>query len=221
MADVAHAAAVSQGTLYNYVESKEALFYLILDRGFSDTPMPAPPQLPIRTQPMEAIVRRLSERMTSEFRLPTLDRALAQRKVADPSAELEAVVREYYEVIARLRRAIDLIERSAVDLPEFAEQLYIKMRRGRIDHLTRYLESRIALGVFRPLPDPPTAARLLLETVVWFARHRHNTPDSTMITDAAALDTTVDFLVKGLLAHPSSTAARVMKKKSVGVRSKR
>jgi hypothetical protein len=116
-----------------------------------------------------------------------------------------------------LRRAIDLIERSAVDLPEFAEQLYIKMRRGRIDHLTRYLESRIALGLFRPLPDPPTTARLLLETVVWFARHRHNTPDSAMITDAAAVDTTVDFLVNGLLAHPSSTAARVMKKKSVGV----
>jgi hypothetical protein len=38
-----------------------------------------------------------------------------------------------------------------------------------------------------------------------------------MITDAAAVDTTVDFLVNGLLAHPSSTAARVMKKKSVGV----
>jgi AcrR family transcriptional regulator len=217
MADVAHAAGVSQGTLYNYVESKEALFYLILDRGFSKAPMSAPPELPIRTQPMEAIVRRLSERMTSEFHLPTLDRALAQRKVADPRGELEAVVREYYEVIARLRRAIDLIERSAVDLPEFAEQLYIKMRRGRIDHLTRYLESRIALGLFRPLPDPPTTARLLLETVVWFARHRHNTPDSAMITDAAAVDTTIDFLVNGLLAHPSSTAARVMKKKSVGV----
>jgi AcrR family transcriptional regulator len=38
MADVARAAGVSQGTLYNYVESKEALFYLILDRGFNRKP---------------------------------------------------------------------------------------------------------------------------------------------------------------------------------------
>src|SRR5437016_13607302 len=77
MADVARAASVSQGTLYNYVESKEALFYLILDRGFSDAPPPARSELPIRTPPMDAIVRRLGERMASEFRLPTLDRAIA------------------------------------------------------------------------------------------------------------------------------------------------
>src|SRR5437660_7422083 len=110
MADVARAASVSQGTLYNYVESKEALFYLILDRGFSDAPPPARSELPIRTPPMDAIVRRLSERMACEFRLPTLDRAIAARTVADARAELEAVLREYYEVMARTRRGADLIE---------------------------------------------------------------------------------------------------------------
>jgi AcrR family transcriptional regulator len=221
MADVARAAAVSQGTLYNYVESKEALFYLILERGFGSAPPPDSGQLPIRTQPMDAIVRRISERMASDFRLPTLERAIAARQVVDARAELEAVIREYYQVVAQVRRAFDLIERSAVDLPEFAELLYIKTRRGRIERLTRYLESRISRGLFRPLPDPPTAARLILETVVWFARHRHNSPDSAMITDAAALDTTVDFLVNGLLAHPSPAVARTAKKKRGRVRSER
>jgi len=159
--------------------------------------------------------------MASDFRLPTLERAIAARQVVDARAELEAVIREYYQVVAQVRRAFDLIERSAVDLPEFAELLYIKTRRGRIERLTRYLESRISRGLFRPLPDPPTAARLILETVVWFARHRHNSPDSAMITDAAALDTTVDFLVNGLLAHPSPAVARTAKKKRGRVRSER
>jgi hypothetical protein len=59
------------------------------------------------------------------------------------------------------------------------------------------------MGAVRPLPDVPTAARLILETVVWFARHRHNSPDSAMIGEAAALETTVDFLVSGLLAPPA------------------
>lgn len=221
MADVARAASVSQGTLYNYVESKEALFYLILDRGFSNAPPPAHQELPIRTPPMEAIVRRLRERMASEFRLPALDRAIAARTVTDPRAELEAVIREYYEVMARTRRAADLIERSAIELPEFAAQLFVKGRRGLIDRLTRYIEGRIALGVFRPLPDPPTAARLFLETVVWFARHRHTTPDSAMISDEAALNTTIDFLLNGLLVSPASPGARTAKTKRRSFRRKR
>ncbi|HVN29140.1 MAG TPA: helix-turn-helix domain-containing protein, partial [Candidatus Binataceae bacterium] len=184
MSDVARAAGVSQGTLYNYVESKEALFYLILDRSFrEDALLPARNQLPIRTPAMDAIVSRFAEQMAAEFRLPVLQRALSERRVVDARTELEAVVREYYEAMARTRRALDLIERSTVDLPELAEQLYLKIRRGRIDKLARYIESRIALGEFRPLPDPPTAARLLLETVAWFARHRHNTADSAMISD--------------------------------------
>src|SRR6202035_4195065 len=138
MADVARAASVSQGTLYNYVESKEALFYLILDRGFSDEPLPPQQDLPVQTRPMEAIVQRVAERMAAGFRLPLLNRAIAAPRVTDARAELEAVIREYYGATAKMRRVIDLIERSAVDLPEFAEQLYIKVRRGRIEGLTRY-----------------------------------------------------------------------------------
>jgi len=33
MADVAREMGVAHGSLYNYVESKEALFYLLVDRG--------------------------------------------------------------------------------------------------------------------------------------------------------------------------------------------
>ena len=49
MSDVARAAGVSQGSLYNYVESKDALFYLIIDRGFTGAPLPATAEFPIRT----------------------------------------------------------------------------------------------------------------------------------------------------------------------------
>ncbi len=208
MADVARAAGVSQGTLYNYVESKEALFHLIVDGAFSDTPLRVPDELPIRTPPLEATAARLRERMASEMRLPALGRALAASTAADPRAELEAIIRELYAMLEVTRRAADLIERSALDLPEFAELFWVKGRRGLIARLTRYLESRIARGALRPLSYPPTAARLILETVVWFARHRHTTPDSAMISDGAALQTTVDVLVNGLLARPVARALR-------------
>jgi AcrR family transcriptional regulator len=209
MSDVARAAGVSQGSLYNYVESKDALFYLIIDRGFTDAPLPAALELPIRTPSLADTLARLRVRINSELAVPELERALTRTSVSDPRDELETIVRRYYAGVERVGRGLDLIERSAVDLPELAQLFYIERQRSLIAQLGKYLEGRIRMGAVRPLPDVPTTARLILETVVWFARHRHNSPDSAMISDAAALETTVDFLVSGLLAYPSpATSAR-------------
>ena len=219
MADVARAAGVSQGTLYNYVESKEALFYLIIDRGLIGAMPPSLGEQKIRTPAPGETIARLRHRINTELRVPELERALMRSSVADPSAELKAIVREYYAAIARLGRGLDLIERSAVDLPELGQLLYVERRRSFVAQLTRYLETRIASGAFRPLPHPATAARLILETVVWFSRHRHRTPDSAMISDQAALETTVDFLVGGLLARTGPRKSRARRtKKTIGAR---
>jgi AcrR family transcriptional regulator len=219
MADVARAAGVSQGTLYNYVESKEALFYLIIDRGLIGAAPPILSEQKVRTPAPGETIARLRHRINTELRVPELERALARSSVADPSAELKAIINQYYAVVARLGRGLDLIERSAVDLPELGQLLYVERRRSIVAQLTRYLESRIASGAFRPLPHPATAARLILETVVWFSRHRHRTPDSAMITDQAALETTVDFLVGGLIAPTGQRKLRTRRaKKTIGVR---
>ena len=42
MADVAREMGVSAGALYGYVESKEALFHLLIDRAFTGAPAAAP-----------------------------------------------------------------------------------------------------------------------------------------------------------------------------------
>jgi len=216
MSDVARAAGVSQGSLYNYVESKDALFYLIIDRGLTDGPLPAALELPIRTPSLADTLARLRVRINSELAVPELERALTRTSVADPRDELETIVRRYYAGVERVGRGLDLIERSAVDLPELAQLFYIERRRSLIAQLGKYLEGRIRMGAVRPLPDVPTTARLILETVVWFARHRHNSPDSAMISAAAALETTVDFLVSGLLAYPSPAASARPKRSPPG-----
>ncbi len=211
MSDVARAAGVSQGTLYNYFESKEALFYWLADRAFSEKP-PQPADLPIKTPPFPEVLARLRHRMLAELQIAELDRALGRARIADVRAELEAIIREYYDMVIRLRRSFDLLEHSAVDIPELGQLLYVERRRAIVDRLTRYLEKRIASGAIRPLPDPPTSARFMLEIIVWFARHRYNTPDSAMISDEAALATTIDFLTNGLLATPASARPSVKPK---------
>src|SRR6266498_4434395 len=46
MANVAREMGVSPGNLYNYVEGKDALFYLVLRRGFGGRPGERRPELP-------------------------------------------------------------------------------------------------------------------------------------------------------------------------------
>lgn len=208
IADVAHAAGVSQGTLYNYVQSKEALFYLIIDRGFMGAEAPAARELPLRAPPPGQTIARLRLRINTGLKWSELERALARSSVVDPRAELEAIIHQYYAAIARVRRGLNLIERSVADLPELGELLYVERRHSIIALLTRYLESRIARGRGSPAAPSAHGRWLILETVVWFARHRLTAPDSAMIGDDAALETTVDFVVNGLLARAARRKVR-------------
>src|ERR1041385_5797644 len=136
MSDVATEAGVSQGTLYNYLESKEALFRLLLDRGLG-TPPPAATALPLRSPSAASLARRMDDAITANFALPRLDTALARRRVTDPAAELAEVIDELYERTLATREAADVLERSARDVPELAAVFYGKVRRGLFERLER------------------------------------------------------------------------------------
>ncbi len=203
MADIAREMGVSPGLLYTYVESKEALFFLVVDQGFSRTPPAEPPSLPVRTPPPGAIAKRIAERFRTEAALPVLTAALKRQRAENPVTELEAIVRELYAVNYQTAHAITMLDRSALDMPELATLFYGRMRGGLIARLTRLLESRIETGQFRRVPHPRVAARLIIETVNWFARNRRGDPASKDISDAAAEETTVDFIVNSLVAARS------------------
>jgi AcrR family transcriptional regulator len=198
MADVAREMGVSPGTLYNYVESKEALFHLIVEHGFRDEPTPLPATLPVPTPPPGATVESLRRRVGSGVPLPELDAALTRRRVADPRGELAAIVGELYRTVAQHRRGIVLLERSAHDWPELREVVYRGMRRSLLKRLERYLDLRMSAKLLRDVPDRAACARLVNETVAWFAMHRLGDPDSVDVAEASAAATVVDVLVHGL-----------------------
>ena len=68
--------------------------------------------------------------------------------------------------------------------------------------LTAYLDGRAQAGLLRRTPDPAAAARLVLETLTWFARHRFSDPDGAAIPAQVAEDTAVDALVHALVPAP-------------------
>jgi AcrR family transcriptional regulator len=199
IADIARAMGVASGTVYLYVESKEALFDLVLQRAVGAGGEDLPGELPLPTPPQGAILERIVQQGKTFGAMPTLEAALAGAPVTDIRAEIQALLGELYVRISRRRRAIKLIERSALDWPELAQVYYLEMRRGLIRRLTDYLELRIGQKRLRPVPDIPTAARLLIETTAWFAMHRLGDPDSAMIDDAMALETVVHVLTNAFV----------------------
>ncbi|HME71353.1 MAG TPA: helix-turn-helix domain-containing protein [Myxococcota bacterium] len=197
MADVAREMGMSPGTLYNYVESKEALFHLLVEHGFNPAPALGASDLPVRTPSPDATLRLLKGRLLEGFSLPELDGALAHKRPADARIEFEGIVRELYRAVSKHREGIVIIERSAHDWPELAALFYASMRRDLMARMKRYLVQRMDAGQLRRVPNSAAAARLIIETVAWFAMHRAHDPDSRELSDAAAEATVIDVLSHG------------------------
>lgn len=207
MADVAREMGVSSGTLYNHVTGKEALFYLMIDGACRDEPSTEAPKFPVPAPSPGAIIQRVRERLQADARLPSLEAALDRSRVGDVRLELQNIVGELYALIERRWPAIVALEKSAMDLPELAEVFYIEMRRGLFSRLARYLTVRIQQRRLRKVPHPEATARLILEAVADLAMHRHRDPDPVRITDAAAREAVVDFVVHSLLPRRGGDAA--------------
>jgi AcrR family transcriptional regulator len=199
MADVAAALGVAKGTLYLYVESKEALFDLVARYADAERPFAQWPPLPVRTPKPGATVKYVRDRLAQSGVPRALAKALTQKRTADIRAELEAIVRELYETLAHNRRGIKLLDRSARDYPELAALWFEGGRGGLIGVLTQYLEDRRRRKLLRPLPDAAVAARLLIETIVFWAVHRHWDPHPQTVEEPVAKETVVRFVVGALV----------------------
>ena len=202
MADVAARMGVAKGTLYLYVESKEALFHAVVRHADRQEPIELPEVLPVPTPPPGATLEEVQKRV-AEGGLPALTEALARRRrVANVRAELEAIVRELYQLLARHRVGIKLLDRCSHDHPELAAVWYGTGREGVQDLLRRYLEDRIRRRGLAPVEDPAVTARIVLETAVFWAVHRHWDPSPQALGEQLAEDSTVQFVLRALLGQP-------------------
>ena len=199
MADVAAALGVAKGTVYLAVESKEALFDLVARYADAPRPFEKKPRLPVRTPRPGATVRYVREQLAASGVPHTLSSALARQRVSDVRAELDAIVRELYDTVARNRHGIKLLDRSARDYPELAALWFEGARDGLIGLLAKYIEDRTRRKALRAVPDPAVAARLLIETVVFWAVHRHWDPHPQIVDERTAKETVVRFILGALV----------------------
>jgi AcrR family transcriptional regulator len=198
MNDVARMANVSVGTLYNYVEGKESLLLLSAERPFID--ICAGREFPVAAPDRVELVSRLEKTLTEHIRVPALERALADPLPGNAlRPQIDDIVAGLFVLIASTRVGADAREKSAQDAPDLAALFYVHVRLRLLKQLIRYLEM---VDAVRRLPSPVTpeyAARFMLETVTWWARHRHRDPDPPMLEESEAREVAV-ALVAGFFS---------------------
>jgi AcrR family transcriptional regulator len=196
MADIAEGLGVAKGTVYLYVESKEALFNAALRFADRLAEAPQPTELPLVTPEAGSTAAYIRERLAAETEQLELVAALGKnRRPRDARAELDGVVRDLYRRMARNRRALKLADRCAVDLPELASVWFEQGRWGQVALLAGYLEKRISQGLFRPVASVPIAARMVLETIATWAIHMPWDPSPRPYNDEDVENSVADMLV--------------------------
>jgi AcrR family transcriptional regulator len=184
IADVARQLDLSSGIVYHYFESKEALFHTALEQALRPDAAVTWDGRPIPTPEPGATLAMVRAHVEQWVAAPLIDAALTRKRAADPRAELEELVGSFFDGAQARRCAADLLERSAMDLPDLANLWFGEIRRGHFERLTRYLQQRMDEGQLRSLPDAGIAARIIIEIVVFFARHRHRDPYEKLDDDA-------------------------------------
>lgn len=199
IADVAARMGLSKGSVYTYVESKEALFDCVLRFADRSERIELPDSLPVATPRPDATLEIVKRRLAEEGTLPALTAALSRARVVDARSELEAVLDELYEALARHRTAIQLLDRCAADYPELAKVWYGAGREGALSLLSRYLDERARRGRLRRCENGAVSARIVLETLVFWAVHRHWDPSPQEVDEASAKRAALAFLASALV----------------------
>jgi AcrR family transcriptional regulator len=199
MEDVAKALGVAKGTIYVYVESKEALFDLVARCADREEVFAETPRLPIRTAKRGATIAYVRQRLAENQALPTLIKALTRTRGAAPGGEFQKILREMYDAVERNRYGLKLLDRTARDQPELAALWFEGARDGLLAALSEYLKREMARGRMKKIPDVAVAARFIIETVVFWGVHRYWDPHPQTVDDVAARETAVQLIVNALV----------------------
>ena len=161
MSEVSEAVGVAKGTLYGYVESKDALFALCLFHADRSGVMERPATLPVPTPRPGELAATVKQALSDQSIPDALAVALGRDHADDPRAELTAVVRGFYGNLERFHRGIKVIDRCS-DHPELKEIWQTHGREGPRMALVRYLTRRMEGNQLRPVANVRLAARMML-----------------------------------------------------------
>lgn len=200
VADVAKAMGVAVGTVYLYVESKEALFDLVVRFTSEDDPAWLESvEVPVPTPAPGSTVEFLRGVFTKAEEWPVLTAALQRERAEDPRAELDGVLREQYRLMRRHRHGLLLLMRSALEFPGLSEVFIHGLRKTLLAQLVRYIEARVRAGQFRAPANTFATAATLTQAIAWANLQRPYDPGLQVLSEEEVEQATMDMLLHSLV----------------------
>ena len=200
MSDIGNRLGVSAGNLYNYVDSKETLFWWCLRAAAHEVDLAAV-DLPLTSPPRDIVLKDAGTLLHGVGALAALDAALVRKRVHHDRVEeeLRGVVEELYDLNLRYRDLLGLVEQSARALPELHGIFYADFRGNALARIEEYIARRARSGHLLGEVDPAVAARAIVESTAWFARHRLGDPDGHLLDEVACRETVITMCTRSLL----------------------
>ncbi len=170
MDDIAAALCVSKGTVYRSVDSKESLLAAVLTHADSADGLPADGPLP--TIGLEDVSATVRDEVAIAITGLELTAAIANPPTATTPAaaiadEVERVTLDLYEVIARNRIRVMVLDRCAAELPVLAGDWFESGRYAIVDLWREYLAQRTTQ--LSSTVDVDVLARTIVELVTLWA----------------------------------------------------
>ena len=162
---VAARARIGPGTIYLYVEDKEALFELTLLRTL-ESPLAAHPALPYRKSPAGARIRLIEDCLHEIAHFPQLWVANQRRNVTESVEEFDGILLELARWLRRYRDAVTLAERNRTDRPEVGARFDQIVWRDLHHRFTTYIDTRVRTGHLKPAGPPAALARFTIDSLI-------------------------------------------------------
>lgn len=195
MSDIAAEMKCSTGTLYNYIDSKEALFEHAVVAGFTQA-LPESETLPLgfpRPAAVEVIKRQAGQIAEGS----ALNLANQRDGAENPAEEVTRVVTAFFLFLSDYHPVLDMIETSQLDYPDVATA-YLDARRNFVfDPWMRWVMRRQKECLFRQDIDPVWTTRYLIEILAWAAWKARD--DGDPYDEDKARDAIVNLALSSLL----------------------
>ena len=157
MADVASAAGLSTGSVYNYFDSKEALLHTVLTSFFSPDSLSATP-IPITAPDLGVTLKEVRMDLEREATAPALEAALTVAAPDDVRSELTAILEEMYSMVVHLWPVLAVLEKCAEDISQVHEFYFGRQRKGHLSRFSLYVHQRAAQGLLNASRDAELSA---------------------------------------------------------------
>ena len=195
IAHVSERLGVSVGTIYRYVDSKEALFHLAVLAAIGD-PLDGL-ALPLKVHGIADSAQRLADVTAGDRLWGQLEVARATPSPGDVRGEARVIAEQLYEAMARRALVICLLDRCAHEIPELTEIFDRQVREPLMEDLTAWVLERGLAGE-TDLPSAGALARGAMEAIAWLAKSRPGDPTAAWMSDEQARAAAITIFVNAL-----------------------